>query len=121
MKIMQSDPFDREKAKRFLADKEQKERDVLEEERKKVLQKTVIALKEEFQNTSVEIYLVGSILRPYNFSPRSDIDIVVKGFQGDRFDLWTKLENKLARKIEIIPFETCLFQEFVLKEGLKVV
>jgi hypothetical protein len=46
---------------------------------------------------------------------------VVKNFHGDRFDLWAFLEKEIGRKVEVIPFETCHFQEFVLKDGLKVI
>jgi predicted nucleotidyltransferase len=112
--------FDSEAAKKFLGDRERKEKEENEETRKTLLQKVIIILKEEF-HSPIEIYLIGSILRPYSFSTRSDIDIVIKNYHGDRFDLWTNLEKKFERKVEIILFETCPFQEFVLKEGLKVV
>lgn len=118
---MKADHFDSNEAKKFLSDKELKEKEEWETERKKMLQKAITILKEEFKNTSTEVYLVGSLLRPHSFSPRSDIDVVLKGYQGDRFDLWARLEKKMARQVEIILFETCLFQEFVIKEGLKVV
>lgn len=112
--------FDSEEAKKFLVEREHKEKEEREKERKDLLQKVILLLKEEFKGSPVEIYLVGSILRPYSFSSRSDIDIVLKHYGGDRFDLWPKLEKKIGRNIEIIPFETCPFQEFILKEGLKV-
>jgi len=113
--------FDNEEAKKFLLAREEKEKKQAEEERKAVLQKVVSILKKEFQGSTVEVYLVGSIVRPFSFSSRSDIDVVLKNYQGDRFDFWTKLEGKIGRKVEIILFETCRFQEFVLKEGLKVI
>jgi len=112
--------FDREEAKKFLAERENKEKEQKEAERKQVLQQVIEVLKEEFAGSSVEVYLVGSIIIPFRFSSRSDVDIVVKNYTGDRFDLWTKLEGKIDRQIEIIPFETCHFQESVLKDGLRV-
>lgn len=59
-------------------------------------------LQEEFHGSSVEVFLVGSILKPFQFAERSDIDIVVKNYDHDRFDLWTKLETKIGRTVEII-------------------
>lgn len=112
--------FDSEKAKNFLATREQQEKEKAEEERKKLLKQVLAILKKEFQNTSIEIYLVGSITRPFSFTSHSDVDIVLKNYQGDRFEIWTKLEKQIGRDVEIILFETCSFQEFVLKEGLKV-
>lgn len=117
---MASGDFDSEGAQKFLAEREKREKEERETVRKKLLQEVISVLKEEFKHTSVEVYLVGSILRPYSFSTHSDVDVVLKNYKGDRFDFWTKLEKKLGRNVEIIPFETCPFQEFVLKEGLKV-
>ncbi len=120
MSVVMSD-FDAKKAKEYLQKREREQQEEKERERKVVLERVLLTLKKEFAGTQVEVYLVGSILRPFAFSSQSDVDIVLKNFQGDRFDLWPKLEEKIERKVEIILFETCHFQQFVLKEGLKVV
>ena len=112
--------FDIEQSKKFLKEKEEKEKANRELERKKILQKVIKILKDELQENGTEVFLVGSILKPFSFSEHSDVDIVLKGYKSDRFDLWPKLEKKIGRSIEIILFESCHFQEFVLKEGLKV-
>jgi predicted nucleotidyltransferase len=117
---MAFDDFDSEEAKKFLFAREQKEREEKEEARKKLLKVVILTLQDAFKESSVEVYVVGSILRPFAFSSSSDVDIVLKNYTGDRFDLWTQLEEKIGRSVEIIPFETCEFQEFVLKDGLKV-
>jgi predicted nucleotidyltransferase len=117
---MTQDPFDVEAARKFLSERERQESDAQEKARKELLEKVILVLKDEFLGSSVEVYLVGSIIRPHSFSARSDVDVVLKNFKGDRFDLWTKLEEKFGRSVEIIPFETCSFREFVLKEGLRV-
>lgn len=112
--------FDREKAKKFLLAKEEKEKEQKEKERSTVLQKTLSFLQKEFKGSTVEVYLVGSILQPFQFSTHSDVDIVLKNYQGDRFNFWIKLEKEIGRRVEIIPFETCRFQEFVLKNGYNI-
>ena len=112
--------FDQEEAKKILLAREEKEKNDKEIERKAVLQQTISILKKKFTGSAVEVYLVGSILKPFGFSTRSDIDIVLKNFQGDRFENWAHLEREIVTKIEIIPFETCPFQAFVLKDGFKV-
>jgi predicted nucleotidyltransferase len=114
-------PFDREEAKRFLLKKQEDERQKREEERIHLLDKVVSFLKKEFKDNSVKVYLVGSIIRPFQFEYDSDVDIVLENFSGDRFELWAKIERSIGRNVEIIPFEMCHFQEFVLKEGLRVV
>ncbi len=113
--------FNSDEAKAFLLAKEEKEKMQREEVRKTVLQKVISTLVDEFKGSNVEIYLIGSILRPFSFSPSSDVDIVLKNYKGDRFELWSKLERKIERKVEIIYFEKCHFQEYVLKDGLKVI
>lgn len=113
--------FDSEEAKNFLLAKEEREKQQREEERNSLLQKVISILEKEFKGSSVEVYLIGSILKPFGFSSRSDVDIVLKNYKEDRFDFWAKLERNLSRKVEIILFETCPFQEFVLKEGFKII
>jgi hypothetical protein len=46
---------------------------------------------------------------------------VIKGFSGDRFSLWAETESFLKISVEIIPYETCPFQEDVTLRGLKVI
>ena len=112
--------FDQEEAKRYLLAREEKEKQRLEMIRKETLDAATSLLKEEFKGTPIEVYLVGSILQPFKFKDYSDIDIVLKNFQGDLFEIWSKLSMKFDRTIEVILFETCPFQEFVIKDGFKV-
>lgn len=113
--------FDRDEAKKFLSAREEQESEKLEQVRTHLFQKVVTLLREEFKGTNVGVFLVGSIVRPYRFTTSSDVDIVLKNFDGDRFDIWTKLEAKLGRNVEVILFEKCSFQEFVETEGFKVI
>lgn len=112
--------FDQEEAKKFLLAREEKEKERFEALRKATLEKTLSLLKEEFQGSSVEVYLIGSILRSFQFKDYSDIDIVLKNFHGNYFEIWSKLSMKFDRTIELILFESCHFQDFILKHGLKV-
>jgi len=116
-----NEQFDSQKAKEFLSNRSQNENEQREDERKTVLKHTCAVIEQEFKDTGIEVYLVGSILRPYQFTANSDIDIVVKNFTGDRFLLWTKLEELLQREVEIILFESCHFKDFITSQGLKVV
>lgn len=112
--------FDVDAAKKFLQEREKNEKEHFEKIRKKVLEDTISILKETFQGSSVEVYLIGSILQPFQFTNRSDIDIVLKNFQGDYFDTWSKLQQRIDRTIEVILFETCHFQDHIMKCGQKV-
>ncbi len=113
--------FDRQEAKKFLLAREEKEKQQQEDSRQRILQHAISVLQKKFIESEVQVYLVGSVLRAYDFNTTSDIDIVIRNFKGDRFQLWSELENLLERSVEIIQFETCHFKEFVEKEGLKVV
>lgn len=113
--------FNSEEAKNFLQERDRKEKQDQEETRRSLLEKTIAILKEELKDISIEVYLVGSILQPFAFTPHSDIDIVIKNYQGDRFDLWTTLEKRIGRKVEVILFESCSFKEFMHSKGLRVI
>jgi predicted nucleotidyltransferase len=112
--------FNVEEARNFLRKRERAKKNYLEEERKKILQQTISALQDFFKDSEIEVYLVGSILQPYQFTPRSDIDIVVKNFRGDRFELWSQLENLCGREIDLVLFEKCDFKAYILKYRYKV-
>jgi predicted nucleotidyltransferase len=118
---MTPNDFDAEEAKKFLLERDKRRREEREKDRQEMLQKVTLVLREKFAHTSVEVFLVGSITRPYSFSSHSDVDVVLKNYQGDRFSLWSELEEAFGRSVEIISFETCSFQKFVAEEGLKVV
>lgn len=115
-----NEQFDADEARKFLQAKEEGEKQQKEIERKTLLEKVTKILQQEFKGTAVEVYLIGTIIQPFRFSARSDIDIVLKNYQKDRFEFWAQLERQLERRVEIIPFETCRFKDFVLKEGLRV-
>ena len=118
---MAKDTFNDEGAKRFLEAKEQQEKEEQETTRKNLLQQVTAILRKEFEGSTTEVYLIGSILKPFSFSSRSDVDIVLKNYAGDRFEFWAKIEKQIGKKVEIILFEKCHFQDFVLTNGLKVV
>ena len=115
-----ADQFDVDQSRRFLAQKEIDKKEKREEERKVVLALAIRSLTDLFQGTGVEVFLVGSITQPHLFHSHSDVDIVLKNFAGDRFEVWTKLESMLHRNVEIILFEHCPFQEHVLRNGYRV-
>ena len=120
IRLSMNTPFNADEAKKFLQEKEKRERDEHEAQRKQVLEKLTAFLKQEFQSSTVEVYLVGSLTRPYQFSSRSDVDIVLKNFHGDRFDLMPRIETLTGRSVEIILYEQSPFQQEIDRNGLKV-
>ncbi len=117
---MQESKFDENSARENLKNKELAKAASREELRIRLLARSRDVLLHEFKNTHVEVWLIGSILRQNQFAKRSDIDIVIKGFSGDRFDLWTHLEAAVEHAIEIIRYEECDFQNEIRAKGLKV-
>ena len=113
-------PFNQDEAKKYLSERNSEENEKHEQERVHLLELAISALKEEFKGSNVEVFLVGSIVQPHRFTSQSDVDVVLKNFQGDRFAVWTRLEEKIGRTVEIILFEKCTFQEFVATQGLRV-
>jgi hypothetical protein len=119
MKAMDKE-FNAQEAKKFLEIREAGKKEQREQNRKHTLQTVIASLEHLFAHTAVEVYLVGSITQPYSFHSHSDVDIVLKNFTGDRFDIWTKLEKKIKKRVEVIIFEHCHFQEHIIKSGYKV-
>lgn len=115
------DTFDIEKAKQHLKARESQNKEKDESKRKELLDTVITYVRNTFAHTDVEVYLVGSIIQPFQFHERSDIDIVLKNFKGDRFDLWTQLETVSKRNVEVVIFENCPFQKHVITHGYKVV
>lgn len=118
---MDSQFFDQEAAEKHLLERERIARESREKLRLDTLSMCQAYLKERFSSKKIEVYLVGSLTRPYDFHRHSDIDIVLKGFSGDRFEIWTELERAFNRQVEVILFEFCPFQEYVVEQGIKVV
>lgn len=112
--------FDPEQAKKYLQERELREKDAREQARKALLPIVKESIDKIFSDTDVEVFLVGSITQPYQFSSNSDVDIVLKNFNGDRFDVWSKLEREINRDIEVILFEHCHFQDHVTKYGKRI-
>jgi hypothetical protein len=119
--ILMNDLFNSKEAKENLMKRDHKEKENKEKMRKEVLAHVKSVLNSEFSNSGVEVYLVGSVIRPYAFNSNSNVDIVLKNFSGDRLDIWTNLEKKIDRDVEIILFEKCEFQEHVLEIGMKII
>ncbi len=110
-----------EAANKYLAKQAEKEVSEMEDTRLKLLEKVSCTIKKAFKGTPVEIYLVGSIIRPYQFTEYSDVDIVVKNSTSDSFDLWKSIENEVGRELEVILFEKCHFQESIVTHGMRIV
>ena len=88
-----------------------------------MLEKTISEVKRVFEKLSVqEVYITGSLVIPYRFSSRSDIDIAVRGLPaGDYFTVLSKIEESLLREVEIIELENCRFSDKIQSSGVKVI
>lgn len=117
---MQEPQFNENAAKEHLQRKELEKAAERETSRLHLLQQTQRILQQELQGRDIEVWIIGSLIRPNKFTKFSDVDIVVKNYSGDRFELWTHLEALIGRDIEIIRYEECNFQEDIKNNGLKV-
>lgn len=113
--------FDEKRARAYLQKREEKIKQQNEHERIVLLEKAIAFLKGKFSQGDVAVYLVGSIIQPFQFTSRSDVDIVLKNFQGDRFEVWTECESELHRDVDIILYESCHFQDYIDQSGLRIV
>jgi predicted nucleotidyltransferase len=86
------------------------------------LEETKAVLEKVLPDFNVdEVIITGSLLVPYRFNNRSDIDIAVSGLRNeDYFTFISRLEELLLRNIEIIEFENCRFLDKIKTTGLKI-
>ncbi|MBU0764754.1 MAG: nucleotidyltransferase domain-containing protein [Bacteroidetes bacterium] len=107
----------------LLEEIEKQKSDDREKMRIKVLEKTKVVIKEYFILFNLKsLYITGSLIVPYKFGNRSDIDIAVEGFPEDKYFLaMAELEEKLARKIEIIELENCRFASQIRSNGMQII
>jgi len=113
--------FDSEKARRSLEKKESDSKAALEQLRLAVLARAQEVLSTEFGSSEVEVYLVGSVTQPGAFRKDSDIDVVLKGFDGDRFGVWTRLESAMSREVTIMRCEESASADWFEAHGLRVI
>lgn len=119
-KSLNSSSFDENEAIENLKKLEKKGAEEQEKNRLLVLKNVVAAVKDYFADTPVQVFVIGSLIQPGKFRSDSDVDLVLKNFSGDRFDVWTFLEGQIARKVEVILYENCSFKDHIDKFGLRI-
>jgi len=92
-----------------------------EQLRLKVRKDMIDLLRDFFSRyPSCEVWIFGSVIRPFSFSGRSDIDIAVKGFPGSRLDLYLDLEALLPLPFDLIMMEQSNISGEIMNYGEKI-
>jgi len=84
------------------------------------IEKVKKVLKKMSENISFkEVYLFGTITKPYRFSEESDIDIAFVGLRDDDFFfVLAYLSRNLGRDVDILQLEKHRLREKIIKEGV---
>ncbi|MGF1513989.1 MAG: nucleotidyltransferase family protein [Elainellaceae cyanobacterium] len=65
-----------------------------------------------------EVYLFGSITRPYRFSDRSDIDVAVEEIGPEAFFMvMASLSEALGRDVDLVDLRKCHFAHRIRQQG----
>jgi uncharacterized protein len=65
-----------------------------------------------------EAFVFGSLVRPFSFDSRSDVDLAVHALDPrDYFSLKTYLEQELQREVDLLEIETCRFSDKIRRTG----
>jgi predicted nucleotidyltransferase len=92
-----------------------------EEQRRFILCQIREKLPQFFQGKRVgAVYVTGSVLRPGDFYPFSDVDIAVEGLQENYFRLLVQLEDLLERQVDLIELETSRFADSIRESGIRI-
>lgn len=86
-----------------------------------VLGKLIEALTDIGRNYQWDaVYVVGSVIKPGKFQPRSDVDIAVKGLDKLRlYSLIADISAFIERDVDVIVLEECHFSESIIQKGAK--
>lgn len=91
-----------------------------EQERLTIQAKALKWLTDQAQSYGIhQAYLVGSVTRLHQFTPRSDVDLAVEQINPDLYFLaMAQLSEYLERDVDIIVLGQCHFQERLRQEGI---
>lgn len=68
-----------------------------------------------------EVYVFGSVTRPYRFRVDSDVDIAVRGLPSAQYySLVGELSLELGRAVDIVELETSSLAPKILREGIRL-
>lgn len=119
---MKSSDINIEKIRERAIREQKKNAERLENNRLEKLEAATNKLKDYFSsNTSVSLFLFGSILQTGRFNKYSDIDIAVQNYKGSRFELYCELEKLLNTTIDIVFLEKCDFKDEIVQQGLRII
>src|SRR5262245_20857434 len=90
------------------------------EHREELRQQVRQRLKEALEQLAPgeQIFLFGSVTRPYAFHDRSDVDIAfVEEPKQSRYRLQAKLEEIIHHSVDLIVLSECRFRKKIEREG----
>ena len=98
-----------------------KERERKEQRRKEFLEAVFQALEELSHEVPFEeVYIFGSLAKPYRYSGDSDVDVAFLGLKDeDFFRAMAFLSRKLGTEVDVLQLEGHRLREKILKEGIR--
>lgn len=102
----------------------QQETEKIDNDRERLRISTLIVVKRALEVLSQqykfqEAWIFGSVTRPYNYSPASDIDIGLEGL--DKFQLYAfvgAIQDSLDRSVDVVRLEETRLAAKIKKEGI---
>ena len=92
-----------------------------ERQRKDFIKEVLIALEKLRKDVSFdEVYIFGSLARPYQFGEDSDVDLAFKGLDQDKlFVAIGRLSGELGRTVNVVDIDDIHFKDKILREGIR--
>ncbi|MDY6969834.1 MAG: nucleotidyltransferase domain-containing protein [Spirochaetota bacterium] len=112
--------FDISLAKKIYNEKKENQ----EKNRQILLEKVIDLLKEYFADKNIlSVYIVGFLVKAYQYTQYSDIDIAIEGMKSeDFFKIYGDIEELLGTEnIDLIELEKCRFRDSIIKEGRQII
>ena len=99
----------------------ERRREERERLRKETIRKVFEALDKLAETVKFEEAVIfGSLVKPFRFTERSDVDIAFKGLEGDKlFYAVAFLSGEIGREVDIVELERVKFADKIEREGLR--
>jgi predicted nucleotidyltransferase len=99
----------------------ERKREEREKLRREMIRKVLKALDKLSENVEFEEAVIfGSIVKPFRFTERSDVDVAFKGLERDKLFYTTAfLSGEIGRDVVVVELERVRFADRITREGLR--
>ncbi|MEB3337724.1 MAG: nucleotidyltransferase domain-containing protein [Leptolyngbyaceae bacterium] len=91
-----------------------------EQQRLETVDRVIAWLESAGQRYGIDrAYLFGSMIRPYRFMDRSDVDVAVEAMDAEQFfQAMAELSEQVERDVDLVELSKCPFADRIRQQGV---